>query len=265
MPLEITELELDSIEALSLVDKGASGDEENRPSILLYKRDKSKMLEKVLDAVKAAFAVENTQTEEKQMPVEQKLAELGLSEEQMAAVLEILQQLAAPPAEPAPAPAPPAAPEAPVGKQEEEEEEEEKQMTKRDAEHKAELLKREQEKLELEKRVKFLEDQAEMIEIEKRADELKWLPQSREETVAVLKAAKGDEKILSLLAKTNEAMKQSPVLQVIGHSAEMESDPMVRINKRAKEITADNPQMSIEAARGQAMAEDPDLYREAKG
>jgi hypothetical protein len=254
MPLYITELELDSIEALSIVDKGASGDEENRPAIMLYKRDKSKMFDKI----KSIFV---SKQEENQMPVKEKLAELGLSEEQMAAVLQILEQLAAPaPAPVAPAPAP-AAPTAPVGKTDDEEEEE--PMDKRDAEHKAELLKREAKEIALQKRVDALEEQAEIIEIEKKADEYKWLPQSKEETIEILKAAKGDKTILAMLEKTNEAMKESPVFKVYGHSGDGESSTEAELNKRAGEIRTADPKVDETSARVQAMQESPELYREA--
>ena len=43
MPLLITEMELDTAKLLSLVDAGASGDDDTRPAIVLFKRKGSPM------------------------------------------------------------------------------------------------------------------------------------------------------------------------------------------------------------------------------
>jgi hypothetical protein len=257
MPLLITEMQLDSAEFLSLVDKGASGDEDSRPSIVLFKRKKGGNMsaEKTLEAIKRFLGIAKQDNEpaeaDKMENPQAKLEALGLSPKQMAAVLEFLA-VAAKPAEPA-AETPAAPMEMQEGNGEDEEE-----MAKRDLE----IKKRDEEIAELRKSVQSLKDDAETVRLEKRADELKWLPMSKAETVELLKKAGDDQKVVAMLEKLNEASRKSPTLEVLG-DAGPGAEARERLEKRAREILANDSTLTLAVAKRRAMAEDPDLYNQA--
>jgi hypothetical protein len=270
MPLLLTKIELDKI-CLALVDKGASGDDKNRPSIELFKRRKTTMAKPdqketlgAIDLLKRALGLSKMeaphQEAEKMDPMKERIDAAGFTPEQKALVEELLAAVAAQ-AAPAQAPAAPEAPAVPVEAAENPEEtpEEDQEMNKQ---YKADLEKRDAEIVELRKAVKTLSEHAENIEIEKKAKELKWLPQSEEETIEILKSAKGDPEILAMLEKINEAAKASPVLEIIGEKQRSDNDPEVRIEKRAAEIMAANSEISLAKAKRQAMTENPDLYKQ---
>jgi len=234
--LLISSMDLDTAELLSLVDRGASGDKNNRPQILLFKRKEEQRMKDgkkpgVGAWLKAFIAKkdESVQTEKTGMTPEQikaALDELGLDDKQMEAILQLMQALAgAAPAAAAPAPEV----EKPVEQVGDaispEEEEQQMQKKGKDKEvetdvEKRELLKRverlEESNVSLEKRNKALEDAAEDVKLRKRAKELEFLPMAEDDIVELLKRSKGDDKFDELLVKMSKAIEESPALEVLG-------------------------------------------------
>jgi hypothetical protein len=257
MPLLITDMQLDFAEVVSLVDKGASGDEETRPSIVLFKRRTKPMkIEKGMGVSQVVSALD----------------ELGLKPEQRDGVLKMMEAMMAPdaPAEEAPVAEEkadeekpegeaPAAP--PVEEEAEKMDDEEKDMQKR-ADGIAKLEKKHaEEKAELAKRVKDLEDAAEMVKLEKRAAELEFLPCSGDETIDLLKKLGVDSEFLT---KVNKAMEASPILRVAGVEGEGDATASATLEKRIKTMQDAEPKLTKGKAKAAIFKADPELFRAVK-
>jgi hypothetical protein len=251
MPFVIKRIKLNRAALLSVVDKGASGDEDNRPSIVLFKRKKE-----------AAMPEEKAEPVEKAEGLAAKIGaidEMGFNDEQKAFVLGLMEQtMKAPADEAAPATEP-------AEKQEEEPAEEEpkpedEEMQKR---HKAETI-------ELQKRIDKLEaesgklkDEAETVRLNKRADELKFLPMKQEETVALLKRIGDDKAAHAMLDKLAKASEESPLLQAAGAVVQdSEGTVMATVNKRVKAVQDAKGNISAEKAKSEVFRADPKLYNE---
>lgn len=269
MPIRMTDIVLDSMEVLSLVDKGASGDEENRPSIVLFKRkQKPSFVEKLKQLIKGSpepidKAGQSVDLEKAEPMKLQELVtaidELGLSDEQKSGVLALLEAFKAGPAEEPK----PEDPKPPVEKAEEEPappkpEEEEQQMSKREKE-------KEQEIVELQKRIAKMEEDAERIDLEKRADQLAYLPMSKEETVALIKRNKDDEAFMAVLEKLNKASKDSPLLKQHGSKGAEAETPLEKREKLIKKemdlLRKEGKKSTYEIAFTNVCKANPDLYR----
>lgn len=254
MPLLITEMELDTAKLLSLVDAGASGDEENRPSIVLFKRSKEKM-ETLNDEQRIEVAKIMKQVALAKMGVAQvvtALDELGLKPEQRDGVLKLMEAMMGTPEEPKQ--------EAPMPEEKAEEPpmpEEDKEMSKRAEELKTELAKRDE-------RIKKLEAEALNVRIAKRADELKFIPGlDSEELLDLCKRADGDEKFNAVLDKVAKASKESPLFKEYGITVANGGDgsATATLEKRAKVLMDADPTLTTAKARTMVLRNDQDLYR----
>jgi hypothetical protein len=261
MPIRIKKMRLDKMEFLSLVDKGASGDPDNRPAIVLFKR-KAKAT-KMIEALTKIF--KGNKKLEKAMGLQQVVGaidELGLNDEQKAGVLKLLEAFASPAKEPdkaEPAPVPkadePNPDDPPIPPNPEEDEE----MRKRAAEKKEleiELKKRDD-------RIAKLEDEALTLKLQKRADELGFLPgYSRDETIELLKKAQGDPKFDAMLTKLVDASKDSPLFRAAGAVVhEDENSPEMVVRKRVKAIQDKEPEVNPAVARERVLKADNELYK----
>lgn len=253
----MSKMRLDKV-ALSIVDKGASGDDDNRPEIVLFKRFEKTRVTKMWEAIKKMF--KGTKIDVEKMGLSETvgaLDELKLSPEQMAGVLKVIEAFAAPSkpdADPKPAPMPEEkaegdpVPPKPEGKEEDEE------MAKRSKEFNAELKKRDD-------KIAALEAKQEMVELSKRADELEYLPGSRDETIALLKRIGDDEAGQEMLNKLNKASKESPLLKAAGVvSHEDENGAIAVVKRRVKAIQDKEPDVTAEAAQKRVFTADPELY-----
>jgi len=261
-------LKLNDAEFLSIVDKGASGDDQHRPRVVLFKRDKN--LREQIQPLKEE--VNMPKDVKKQEGVNVDLSSLGLSEEQMAAVLQLLEAAKQP--QPAPVQEPvveAAKPEEemkavePEKEEEKAEEKEEEEMAKRDK-----LLKKyEAEKEELAKRVAKLEDEKKRAEFMKIAESRPYLPNLKvEEQAEILKSAKETfedkdyEALNNFLDSVNKTMKESELFKSAGSSAPGRSadvDAIAKdIFKKAK-AEGNSKIKNMVLARAEAYKQNPQL------
>ena len=261
MPLLITEMTLDTAKLLSLVDAGASGDEDTRPEIVLFKRRTKAMdKEQILKLMKSiGVDLEKMGVSE----VVTALDELGLKPEQRDGVLKLMEAMMGggeeKPAAPekaedeAPPPAPPAEGEA--------EKMEDEEMKKR-ADAIAKLEKRHaEEKAELAKRVKDLEDQAQLVKLEKRAGELEFLPIEKGALISLLKRIGDDEAGQEMLTKLAKMAEASPLLKVAGVEGEGEQSAKLDLEKRIKKLMDADPSINEAAAKAAVFKNNPSLYK----
>jgi hypothetical protein len=240
---QISDIELNSVEWASLVDKGASGSESARPSIVLWKRA-------IKDIAAQAPANEPDSPAEgkgKMDPtVELALDQLGLNAKQKEAVASMLQAAAAKPA--APAAEPPKPEEKPEGEMPEE-------IKKRFDAERAKVV-------ELEKRCAESADKLLTMELTKRAAELVRVPASPAEIVDLLKMDVGG-KIEAMLLKVNKAMETAPLLTPAGKPTQGTTEsPIAELKKRAKAIKEASPKMKNAEAFKAACKQNPELYAE---
>jgi hypothetical protein len=263
-PLLITDIELNKASWFSLVDRGASGDAEHRPEIVLWKRaEKSSVLARLVKA----FA--NLRKQEPTMTLEEVLAKLTPDEQSV--ILAALQEKAAPAPAPAPAPVAPAPNPEPkpedMAKRDDVPEDVKIAMAKRDKE--IEDAKAEQ--VALQKRVAKMEDDALTVSIQKRLDsDMAFVPGDKAELLGLIKRSraklddKDAEQLEALLVKVSTALKTSPLLKRMGVSDAIDGpEATVQIEKRAEELRKADPKLSKEAARVRAMEDDPDAYAAA--
>lgn len=246
MPFVIKSMKLNKAELLSVVDKGASGDDENRPSIVLFKRKKDTMpKQEELPLAKM----------EGLSSIVAAIDELGLSDEQKAGVLKLLESVKAPAAaEPAP--------EAPAAPPEEMSEEAAEKMA---GEEDEEMNKRHKEEVAtLQKRVRELEDAAQMVKLEKRAGELKFLPLEKSKVISLLKRVGDDADVQEMLTKLAKASEESPILRAAGVvSRDSDGGEAVKtLEKRVKSMLDADPTMKREDAKSAVLANDNKLYKE---
>lgn len=240
-----------SLLEISIVDKGASGDGDDVPRIVIAKRD----------------------TVEKMMTLEDVL--MSLPEDQKAVVMAALAE-AAKPAEPMQQPEPemPAKAEGeqpPPAPEKEDEEEPKMPMTVAKAlegvskEDRAAVLEAIEKRQVLEKRVAELEADKELREFTEIAKSMDALPgMSTEQRAKVLIAAKKN-----LSAEDYSAVEKSlkdaativaKSLGEVGSEAKGATDESARLDEIAKSLRAAEPKLTLEQARIKAMQEHPDLY-----
>jgi len=261
MRMLITNIKLNKLEWLSLVDKGASGDAKHRPAIMLWKRDKSMPIK---ERIKAIFTKQETgpapEPKEPEMTLEEILAKLP-DDESRNALLALLESLK-PKADPAPTePAPIAAEAKP------------EEMAKRmQDEVRAVFEKAQAEKVELEKRIKEIEDRAEMVELTKRAEGLSFLPMGTVDIAKTLKDVKSSvdskryETFVAMLEKINKGMQESPIFKQYGSDANGgEETPLEKRDKAVAELQKVDPNLSVFQARARVYKQDPKLYAELQG
>ena len=241
----IRDIELNKVEWASLVDKGASGNDSARPSIVLWKSSKKEI---------AASEPARNLSKEKQMDptVELALDSLGLNAKQKEAVVAMLEAAKGPAgAPPAPKPEDKPAPDAAMPEE----------MKKRFNEERVA-------RVELEKRNAELADRLLTVELSKRAAELQYVPEKPDEIVAILKAAKVagvSDKIDALLTKVNKAMETSPIMRA--HGAAIHGNDAAtteKLHEIAKRYREQNPKMTVAAAFKRACNDNPELYTQAR-
>jgi hypothetical protein len=249
MPIRIDHLELDSAELLSLVDEGASGDAQNRPEIVLWKRKKPSLVSRV---IRALFKQAPQNKEEKTMDINAALDQLGLTDEQKTAILQLLEQIKAAQAAPAPAAvAEPVVAQSPEKKEDEPIEKRSPEVIELEKRHEEEKAALEQEKLDLAKRIGKLEDDRVTMELTKRAEALKWIPAKTSVVIELLKRAGDDKEILALLKRLNDAMRESPALREHGRPSHGDEITTL-VEKRSHEI---REEMAAAAKRGEKLTE----------
>jgi len=265
--LLITEMELDTAKLLSLVDAGASGDDDTRPSIVLFKRRKEAMQMNDEQRIEVAKILKDVALEKMGVAdVVIALDELGLKPEQRNEVLKLMEAVAGKteeaPAETPEAPAEKADPEGddkPEPPAEEVEKEEDEEMEKRAKEHKAELAKRDE-------RIQKLEDNALTVRMEKRADELAFIPGfDRDELIDLCKRADGDEKLTAALTKLAKASADSPILKAAGVvSTDDDTSAHATLEKRVTKLMDADPKLTKAKAKSIAFKNDGELFRAVK-
>jgi len=240
--------DIDVVE-ISVVDKGASGDDEDRPRIVIAKRHKV----------------------EKMMTLDEAMA--GLAPEKQQAILMAVQEAAKPAAPAAPAMPEkmepempnPEAPEAPKP-----EDEVAKAVAKMSDSERETVAKALEERVELSKRVQALEDEketAKFVDIAKSMDALPGM--TTDQRALVLKAASK-----SLDAKTYEAIEKSmrDAAVAISKGALLtefgaeggDADADAQLTAIAKKLREEDSTLTASTARMKAMEQRPELYNAAK-
>jgi hypothetical protein len=241
MAFLIRNLRLDKAELLSVVDKGASGDEEHRPRILLMKRRK-------------VSAEENTNMAK---TAEEILA--ALPEEDRAVLQDAMAALAAKPLE--------------EGKAEggaqpvEEAKQDDASASPEDDEQMVKLAKRAD---DLAKRVAQLEDEKTEVEFLKRAKELPHIPAvDSSELGSILKSANENlsvdhfAKLESIFKSVNEALSKSGLLAAVGVGGGSEpASPHEKLDMLAKRLKDEDPSLSMSRARMVVSDQNPELFQQ---
>jgi hypothetical protein len=248
-PILITDIQLNKLEWFSTVDRGASGDNDHRPRIVLWKRAQLKKQETPMP-----------------MTLEEALATIK-EEEVKAAIMEAIKAAAATPAAPAPAPAVPPAP-VPLAQRDDVPEDVKLELQKRADEKK----KQEEEMVALRKRTADLEDKNQRIEIAKRVREtMSHVPDSESVLVDIIKRvtdadADAGKKLEEQLTKLSKAMKESPLLQAMGTSVTDVGDESaeMELQKRAEELRKVKPELTMATARLNVCADQPELFERVK-
>lgn len=246
MPWLISNIKLNKLEWFSLVDKGASGDKNNRAKIVLWKRF------------------------EKQEPNTMTLDEIlaRLSEEEKAVILQALQTAGGPVAQPMPQPVVAAAPPPPPAEPKPGEPEELKKAKKDLELEKAKSDEAKGELVELQKQVTDLKEASRTLHFEKKAKELEYLPMPQTKLVSLLKKADdigGEEgkELVDMLIRVNKASKVSPILEEYGTSQEDGIvTPLQKQHNLVKELQKANPKLSLEQAKVQVWKAYPELYQQ---
>jgi hypothetical protein len=255
MALLIRNIKLNKIEWASVVDRGASGDANNRPRIVLWKREEKGLARRIADALgirkQKPANVPCDKAEATMDPtLELALDQLKLNDEQKQAVLKMLEAAKGAPAEPRKPEETPiiegAAPMAP-------------ELKKRFEEETAK-------RVELEKKNQELADKIANIEFEKKASELSYLPEKTATIAQILKRASdhGDKDLPVLLEKVNKAMQESPAFREYGTAAVDGDDAGTKLENLAKKFREADPKMTRAAALVKAAKENPELYAEAR-
>lgn len=268
MPLLITKMTLDTAKLLSLVDAGASGDEDTRPEIVLFKRRQKTMDLNEDQRIEVAKIMKQVALAKMGVSaVVAALDEMGLKPEQRDGVLKLMEaMMGAPDAEQEQKAEPEAPAEEPAEKMDPAKEED---MAKRAEDKRAEAIaklekRHADEKAELNKRVKTLEEAAEQVTLEKRAAELEFLPLSKSETVDLLKRIGDHEAGQAMLTRLAKMCKESPILQVAGVEGSNESSAQVTLNKRIKTMRDADPSISNAKAKAAIFKADPELFAAVK-
>jgi hypothetical protein len=259
MALLIRNIRLNKIEWASVVDKGASGDAENRPRIVLWKREDKSLAKRIAAALgfkkqtKPADEMPCIKAEAPMDPtLELTLDQLKLNDDQKAAVLKMLEAAKGGPTTPDKPKGEALAPEAgaapiPEG------------LKKRldDADAKT---------IALEKSNKELADKLAMVEFAKQANALSFLPEKTETITQILKRAseRGDKDLPILLEKLNKAMKESPVFKEYGNGSSDDEGAHGKLETIAKKYREADPKITHAAALVKAAKDNPDLYAEAR-
>lgn len=267
----VTNIKLNKVEWFSVVDKGASGDKKNRAKIVLWKRQKPSIKDRLRSIFSKGTEPKQIKKQESTtMTLEEILA--ALPEDQKAVILAALEAAA----KQTPAPMP-------VAAQDDEKKEEELQKRLAEAIEKLpeelrvtlekrldaedEVKKTEKEKLELIKRVEELEETQRMIELKKRAEDLGFLPMSTLDLAKTLGAADrsmdDDQRkaFNEMLIKINKAMKDSPVFKEYGHNGESpEETPIQKRDKLVIELQKNDSSLKTMQARKMVYKQNPELY-----
>jgi hypothetical protein len=272
-----------TVDEISVVDQGASGNADALPKIVLAKRRDSdsssasedRIVTRVVSAVRKLFGKENIMT------LEDILAKLP--EEERAVVLAAFEQAAAPAAPAAPvvpaAPVAPAAPVVPMAAQNEPAEPTEDEMQKALAGLPEPIRKRletaekaaaekDTETTELRKRLDDMEERQEVAKFMSKAAELPYLAgQSTAEIAKLLRAASKSMKpeeykaIEKMLADANTAVEGSPLFKEQGgRGNDAEKTAKGQIEAIAAKMRESDPKLSRAQAVSKALHENPELY-----
>lgn len=250
-----------TLDEISLVDHGASGNDRVSPRIVLAKRLSIKGDTKMANVKEIKKSGLDSLVD---------LEALGLSDEQKAAVLAIIEAARgtpAPKADPQPQPKLPEEPK--PGEQKPAD------MAKRDLEL-VELSKKfevaDGERQELSKQVRELKDERVLSEMIKRAEARPFIPMKSSEQAEILKRAKdslgedGFKKIDEMFLKVNEAMQKSEVFKQFGVDGEVTESAVEKLEKKVSEELANNAKAGIKLSKAQAEREvykrNPQLYAE---
>ena len=256
MALLIRNIRLNKIEWASVVDRGASGDANNRPRIVLWKREDKSLARRIADALgikkqtKPAQKVPCAKAEAPMDPtLELALDQLKLNDEQKQAVLKMLEAAKGQPAEKKPEEPPKMEGGAPMSPD----------LKKRFDEESAK-------RVELEKKNKELADKISTIEFEKKAAELSYLPEKTQVIAQILKRAdeRGDKELPAVLEKVNKAMKESPIFREYGTASTDGDDANTKLANLAKKHREADPKLTQAAAIVKAAKENPEIYAEAR-
>ena len=252
----IEQLQLSDVELLSLVDKGASGDERTRPRIVLIKRRGENMAEVAKARTPQVILAELFESGKlKGLPPEDKEVLLTATSGGVMAP-------------PAPAPEP----EAPVEMAVEEEKAEEpapaEKMDDEEEMKKGQVVDLAKRNVELEKRVHSLEAKlahTELVEVVKK--DMAYLPGASVEDLAKVLhevrrdlSAKTAERVEGLLRASSEAVKKGGLLDAVGVRAEGGSTKGNALVELAKSIKEKRPNLSQSEAILEAGRERPDLW-----
>lgn len=297
MPTLLTNLRFDKVELVSVVDKGASGDDENRPRIVLFKRRKPTK-PKPYDVSRVA--------KEQTMPAGTPLPEgsqatldaiLGKLSDEEKAFIELLLAgagaVAAPEAEAAPATEEVEASGHTDEDEDKQAEEEEEEEAKRGATAMAKLLKKSPELAEVlktmsnrvgkaEDRAKKADKRAETAEAKtdkevrkrresealKRAESIPYLPGDTKELAKMLVDHEdnlGKDRAAALwkrLEQANTLLQKSGAFEPQGSSGiNAEGSAAAEVEKRAKELMAKDTSLTKAQARSKVYRADKDLKK----
>jgi len=190
------------------------------------------------------------------------LEALGLSEEQINAILPLMSMSAPAGSDSKPAPVESAAPDSAAAGLPKPEEEEAKKLAKRAVDAEAAVKKAESEKADLAKRLDALEAERKLESINKRVDTLKWVPTEREKLVELLKRHGEDKDLVEILEKVNKAMQESPVFKQYGAGGAGDaSDPVVKFEKMVDEFHIEATKRGEKLSRPQAYARVAQIHK----
>lgn len=260
-PLDIGEI--------SIVDHGASGNDDVAPRIVIAKRKGGTMdNETLIQKIKQLFSKEAAS-----MNLDEILA--GLPEEQRNVILAALEQSNQPQPQPAPQPQPQAEPmqmaePAPAAEAKPEDEEELKKEELPEAVRKRldDGDKAKGEVVELRKRLDAIEEQAKLAAFCKKAESMPYLVGASTEQVGKLLKAVDEkldkaeaEAVIKMLATANDTIQKSGLLVDVGSDRFGGGDDAnAKLNEIAKQIVKEE-NISFAKAHTAAVQRNPDLFR----
>lgn len=127
------------------------------------------------------------------------------------------------------------------------------------------MQKREAESIKL---AKALADEKITKEFQEKAAFYKSIPSTKEELGAILKSVSADTEVVAkleaILTATDKMLSDAGLFKSVGsaNSANMETDAISQLNKKADDIKKSVPALSEAQAFTQAMRENPDLYKQ---
>jgi hypothetical protein len=267
MPRKLQNLKLNRAELLSVVDKGASGNDDLRPKIVLFKRagqpdqkpEPQPKIESIVAGVLKALGIKKQEITK--MTADEVIA--TLPEEQQAVMREALAAAALKTDDPAP-----------EEKEMEGLSEKEKATVKSlPEEHRGAVIKSlkakkaDPEKAELQKRVERMEAENEEKELRAVAKRFESVPgASNDERVSLLKAAKAQgQEHYDAIVKQFEAMdrvvSKSEVFRTYGNPTVVEGSAVDEVEKGAAKLMAEDGKLSKGAARAKFLDNRPDLAK----